>query len=256
MEPKTTVWKLDEHTRGKHLVLRSYLNAWFPVMGQSNGRILFVDGFAGPGEYEAREPGSPLIAINSLAEHRAKSMIRAEPIFMFIEQDAERAEHLKTVVRTARASLPANAKVSVKTGPFDQTMTQVLDQLDAQAKKLAPAFVMLDPFGVSGTPMDVIQRILKNPKSEVYISFMYEAINRFKATDAFAPHLDGLFGTTLWRQGLGIEGPDPRKQFFYNLYTDQLRRAGAKYVVHFELWRENRLVYAIFLRRVTTKAVT
>jgi hypothetical protein len=125
-------------------------------------------------------------------------------------------------------------------------MTQVLDALDAQAKALAPCLVMVDPFGVSETPMSVIRRILKNSKSEVYISFMYEFINRFKGTSDFEPHLDQLFGTSNWRNGLAIDDPECRKQFFYDLYETQLRQAGAKHVVHFELYQGQRLVYAIF----------
>ena len=62
-------------------------------------------------------------------------------------------------------------------------------------------FVMIDPFGVSETPMTTIGRILQNPKSEVFISFMYEWINRFKDHPNFAKHLDDLFGCPDWRQG-------------------------------------------------------
>src|SRR5262249_539649 len=103
-----------------------------------------------------------------------------------------------------------------------------------------------DPFGVSDTPMEVITRILRNPRSEVYVSFMYEAINRFKETAEFEQHLDSLFGTPDWRDGMGIADQEKRKQFFYSLYDAQLRRAGAEYVVRFEMYEGQRLVYAIF----------
>ena len=65
-------------------------------------------------------------------------------------------------------------------GTFTNELTNALDAIDLQNRTLAPAFVMVDPFGVSDTPMSLIRRILENPKSEVYISFMYEYINRFK----------------------------------------------------------------------------
>src|SRR5262245_51017356 len=75
--PKKTLWPLDPHTRCKHLVLKSYLDAWLPILGTWNGRILFIDGFAGPGEYEGGEPGSPMIALNALKNHVAQSKITA-----------------------------------------------------------------------------------------------------------------------------------------------------------------------------------
>lgn len=45
-----TLWQRDEQTEGKHIVLRSYLDGWFPILSRWNKRLLFVDGFAGPGE--------------------------------------------------------------------------------------------------------------------------------------------------------------------------------------------------------------
>jgi hypothetical protein len=39
---------------------------------------------------------------------------------------------------------------------------------------------------------------------------------------------------------------DERRDFFYGLYADQLRKSGAKHVVHFDLYEGNRLVYGIF----------
>lgn len=41
-----TLWPLDEQTEGKHMLLRRYLDGWFPILGRSNGRLLFIDGFA------------------------------------------------------------------------------------------------------------------------------------------------------------------------------------------------------------------
>ena len=94
MAAKNPLWKLEPHTRGKHLVLKRYLEAWFPIMGSWNGRILFIDGFAGPGEYEAGEEGSPIIAIRSLLEHRARKMIAAEVQFILIEKEKDASSTL------------------------------------------------------------------------------------------------------------------------------------------------------------------
>lgn len=45
---KEVLWDLEEHSFGKHLVLQKYINAWFPILSKFNGRLLFIDGFAGP----------------------------------------------------------------------------------------------------------------------------------------------------------------------------------------------------------------
>ena len=51
MPSKTTTWQLEDHTLGKHRVLRNYMEAWLPKMLQYRRHVMFIDGFAGPGEY-------------------------------------------------------------------------------------------------------------------------------------------------------------------------------------------------------------
>lgn len=253
MPPKTTLWQLEPHTLGKHLVLKRYLDAWLPIMAAWNGRILFIDGFAGPGKYQSGEDGSPVIALKALKHHAAKARITAEVSFVFIEADRTRADHLDQTVASMKPGLPGNCATEVIHGAFDEEMTDALDKLDAQAAQLAPAFVMVDPFGVAGTPMAVLRRVLRNPRSELYVSLMQESINRFGGTPEFAPHLDELFGTQEWRRCLQGTDPDLRRQCLYALFERQLRDAGATYVLHFDLYAGNRLVYSIFFASQNAK---
>jgi three-Cys-motif partner protein len=242
--PTNTLWPLDPHTIGKHLVLRAYLDAWFPIIGRWNKKIIFLDGFSGPGEYQSGEEGSPQIAMRALVDHSAK--IGAEVKFFFIEKDDKRAKHLDGVVKQWKSKLPSNAAPSVITGQFDETMEGVLANLDEQKKQLAPTFAMIDPFGVAGTPLSVVRRIMKNPQCEVYVSLMYESLNRFKTTSEFASHLDDLFGCKDWRELAAIEDSDQRRKSLYDLYEKQLRDCGAKHVVHFDIYKGNKLIYSIF----------
>lgn len=246
MPPHSVLWPMGEHTPGKHMVLRAYLDAWLPIMGMKNPRIVFIDGFAGPGAYAGGEDGSPIIALKALREHTATGRIRAEVLHLFIEEEQPRAEHLSRLVTEMSATLPSNCKVGIETGNCVDALTRVLDRIDSEGKQLAPCFVMLDPFGISGMPMSLIGRILRNPKAELYLSFMYEAINRHKEHPVFEPHMDALFGSSDWRNGIDVPDSSTRKQFFYDLYERQLRRAGAKHVVYFELFEGNRHVYTIF----------
>lgn len=250
--PRSTLWPREAHTEGKHLVLENYLKAWFPIlgMGNRNRRILFIDGFAGPGEYEDGAEGSPAVAMRVLAEHPAE--IKAEVVFFFIERKPDRAHHLEYLVAQWRLRLPTTAKVHVREGRFDASMTEVLDQLDEHGKRMAPALVMIDPFGVKGMPMAVIRRIMANPRCEVYVSFMWEPMNRFVSEKAFEVSLDQLFGTSDWRRAKELAG-DERRNFLYALYRRQLKRAGAKQVVHFHLFARNRLKYSIFFGTRHTK---
>lgn len=244
--PRNTIWPLEPHSRGKHLVLKEYLKAWLPIISRWNKRILFIDGFAGPGTYTNGESGSPIIALQTFKDHINLKHAEFEIAFYFIENDPRREKHLEGLVENMKESLPGQITIHIEQGEFNDSMTEVLDEIDRQNSQLAPCFAMVDPFSVSDTPMSIIARILKNNASEVYISVMYEWINRFKEHPNFEPHLDALYGCQEWRDGIDIEDSDERKAFLFNLYKQQLKNAGAKYVVHFELYEGNRLVYAIF----------
>src|SRR5215475_1669133 len=63
--PKDTIWPIEPHTSAKHQILRNYLDAWLPILGKYNRRIVYIDGFSGPGEYAGGEPGSPIIALEA-----------------------------------------------------------------------------------------------------------------------------------------------------------------------------------------------
>lgn len=92
------VWKIEQHTRAKHELLRRYLGAWFPILTASgwNRRVLFLDGFAGPGVYAGGEPGSPLIALSTLVDHPYYGQLsQTEFVFIFVEADTERFGSLK-----------------------------------------------------------------------------------------------------------------------------------------------------------------
>lgn len=241
-----TLWELGSHTKGKHEVFGGYLDGWLPKLSAYNGRILIIDGFAGPGLYKGGEPGSPLIAIDRVRRHRElpRNAVKAEVSCLFIENDAARAKHLVELL--AEQKVPEPFTYSVSEGEFRARLDEVFDSLDSAGKKLAPAFVMIDPFGVRGVPHATIERILAYDKTEVFVSVMWENINRFRERPEFEEPLTELFGTEEWKDLAGLEDSDERRLSFFKLYARQLKKAGAKHVVHFNLYQGNRLKYAIF----------
>ena len=229
--PSETLWGREEQTIGKHLVLQHYLDGWFPILGRWNSRLLFIDGFAGPGEYADGEPGSPLIALDCIRQHKEAGTLRnVEIVCLFIESHIERASHLQNILKNMRP--PPGVSCNVLQGTFDEQMIELLDFIDKQNAALAPAFIMIDPFGVKGSPMDLIDRILQNDKSECMISFMYEPIRRFHQQPEFVQPLDELFGTTDWQKCSDMEEAD-RKTYLHDLFKQQLKGHGAKQVVFF-----------------------
>lgn len=246
MPPRTKLWPLDNHSHGKHLVLKRYLNAWFPILCRREKKLLFIDGCAGPGVYEGGEDGSPIIAIKAALEHSDPMVSKVQINFVLIEDDQNRLDNLREVIETSFPNIPPNFKITYINGQFDESLTEILDLVDEQNKNLAPCFAMIDPFGVSDTPMELIQRILRNPKSEVYVSVMHNYINRFMGRSEFEPHLDRLYGTDTWREATTLANYDEKRDFLYSLYKRQLKRVSGGHALHFDLYNGNKHAYAIF----------
>jgi three-Cys-motif partner protein len=240
-----TVWQIDPHTLSKHTILRRYWEAWLPIMTKFNQRVLYIDGFAGPGKYAGGEDGSPLIALKSARDHHARP--KSEVAFIFIERDKERFDHLLQTIDQIKPPLPQNFRVHCVQGTFDDQMTEVLNRIDQQRAKLAPSLVFIDPFGFSHTPFRTVKRIIQNPRCEILVTFMYEEINRFLAHPDHADTYDQLFGTDVWRAVLEVAEPNDRWRMIHDIYRDQLRSAGVEYVRSFEMLNQgNRTDYFLF----------
>ena len=240
--PKDTVWAIEPHTSAKHQILRKYLDAWLPILGTYNKRVVYVDGFAGPGRYTGGEPGSPIIALEAALTHQAK--LGGEIVFLFIEERTDRADHLDSEI--ANLQLTSSFKVHVERGTFADKLGKTLDKLDSDGSKIAPTFALIDPFGFSGIPYALIQRLLSKNKCEVLITFMVDSINRWLThpDDNIKAHIVETFGTD---EAIKIaEGMGDRANALKNLYHRQLNKA-AKFVRYFEMRdRDGRLVYYLF----------
>lgn len=224
--PKTTVWPLEPHTRAKHLILQRYLQAWLPIISSNRSRVVFIDGFAGPGVYEEGEAGSPVIAMRALIDHAHQGAISSAVHFVFIEADGRRAARLQEVVGDLVPALPKGATANVLQGAYADLLAHALDEIEANGKQLAPSLVFIDPFGVSGLPMALVRRILATPSCEVLINVMTGFIHRFVGSSEFEPHLDAIYGTDTWRAARALTGP-ARLEHLRRLYLEELTRPGA-----------------------------
>ncbi len=164
-----TVWELEPQTKAKHELLRRYLGAWFPILttGGFNRRVVFLDGFAGPGNYKSGEPGSPIIAIDTLVKHKVfKDFDHTEFVFIFIEPDGERFASLEaelTKYWAARSGgQPENVKVQTQNDTFEAVASHIVDYMREQKKHLAPTLAFVDPFGWKGVPLALIADLLSS----------------------------------------------------------------------------------------------
>jgi three-Cys-motif partner protein len=175
--PDETIWLLAPHTAAKHRIVQRYLAAWLPILGNTFKRVLFIDGFAGPGVYLAGEPGSPVIALQVIADHTLiEPEVRAG--FCFIEERVDRADELRR--RISSISLPDNCVVEIVQGRFHEQVDAAIDRFCCTCGSgNTPIFVMVDPFGFEGIPFSTISGLLMKPCCEVLVTLMVDSMNRF-----------------------------------------------------------------------------
>lgn len=248
-DPHDTVWSADPHTLAKHQILRRYLQAWYPILttgaGRENREVLFIDGFAGPGEYQGGEPGSPVIALNEAVGH---SQSFSTPVhFVFIEKREDRFRRLATILAGLKPSLKDSPNVildPVRHGDCNQELGELLDAYEKTGQHFGPALAFLDQFGYGAVSMALISRVMTWPQCEVFSFLNARDMNRWIPDLTKAPALDRAFGDDRWREALLTPEKD-RRTHLLRLYEDALHElGGVRYVQTFRMLdRHNELLY-------------
>lgn len=219
-------WVIDGHTRAKHQILEKYLAAWFAILSKFNGRVLYIDGFAGRGRYDDGSEGSPQLALRTLVNHPIlKQRTSCEFLFLYIEKNTDNAEALTAELQALEDSgiIPDNVKWSVVNTSFDDEMKRLCDQLETQGKNRAPTFAFIDPFGYTRFPMTLLAQLAKSPNTELFINFMVGFVQRFLERDGQEDAIEKLFGMSVDQVLEGMPATDKRIEQLVEVYMHSLR---------------------------------
>lgn len=224
--------KLDLY--GKYLPPLVY--KWGRLAGPRRpGRhIWIVDGFAGAGRYlpddgGRAQDGSPLIAAKwarQVALDRRYPLVRC----INVERDPNCFQELE------RNLAPWHDLAINLLGEFSEHLDDILETISND-----PALIFLDPFGLNGIEVDVIEKILARAgKTELLIHFSDKTFLRMaghlddndkrlpvgrKVAESKLARLDAVIGTPLWRRRWS-DGPidtDSAMDATAQLYLSELR---------------------------------
>lgn len=241
-------WEYREHTRVKHILLGKYLKVWITALGKYNPTIGYFDGFAGRGEYTDKTLGSPIIALklaDELNEHFEKL------ICFFIEKDPENFKNLEDTLKRELPSIKNRNKIKFKmeNDEFANVVEEIFNNIKI-GHILIPSFFFIDPFGFSGIPFNVITRILSNPRTEIFFTFMVRDIARFIQLPELGETFTGMFGSQDWKSIL----PSSLKPeiALINLYRQQLHnKAKVKYSWAFRVCTSEKVQTLYYLVHAT-----
>ncbi|OLO35062.1 hypothetical protein PZ61_0234220 [Streptomyces sp. MNU77] len=157
----------------KHAILDKYVVPFASKVGKyaPDGRVVYLDGYAGPGRYDDGTPGSPALILESAA---AIADFRKLDCY-FIEKNRKNFQSLSQLVVEAREQgLDAHALQ----GRVERHLDHVLE-----AAQGAPLFAFLDPFGLGITFEALTERIFGSRRAsrqptEVLLNFNANAVRR------------------------------------------------------------------------------
>jgi three-Cys-motif partner protein len=202
--------KLDIY--GKYL--QPLVFKWGQLAGPRRpGRhIWLIDGFAGAGRYQPddggqAQDGSPLVAAKWA---RQIAVDRKYPLVRCI--NVERDQGCFSELERNLAPWTAGADVAINLqGEFAEHVDLILETIDND-----PALIFLDPFGVNGIEMALVEKALARAgKTELIVHFSDKTFLRMaghlgnnderlpvgqKVAESKLARLDAVIGTRLWRR--------------------------------------------------------
>jgi len=243
-------WEYKEHTKVKHILLSKYLKVWITALGKYNPRICYFDGFAGRGEYADGTLGSPLRGLK-LADEMSGYFTKL--ICYFVEKDRENFDNLVELLEREKPTITNwGRKIVVRTenDEFANIVERIFNEMK-EGYTIIPSFFFVDPFGFSGIPFQVITRILANPKTEVFFTFMARDIARFIQLPELEDTVNSLFGTDRWKAvSRSLRGRE-REIALINLYREQLHEvAKVKYSWPFRVCTSEKVQTLYYLLHV------
>lgn len=131
----------------KHGILSRYPNVFASKAGRGYDRVVFLDGYAGPGKYDDGTPGSPLL----FARAADKVSGFRNVVGIYVEEDSDEFQMLKGVL-------------GGRTGDhlFQGDLSSHLSEI-ATISRGSPLFAFLDPFGTALDHNLLQSRLLKRP---------------------------------------------------------------------------------------------
>ena len=237
-QTETSRYKIQVYS--KYLVPLAY-----KILSKRYRRLWIIDAYAGAGTYlpdagGARADGSPVAAAKFIRDHNIRNAkARKEVKLINVEADRE------TFGRLQESLMGVGPDVTNIHGRFQDELDGILKRIGTE-----PAFFFIDPFGMEGADLQVIDRILarrNRTATELLINFSHAGFRRMagnlepknarsKAAKAAATtkvrRLDEIMDTPFWRGAWKDPNlsPDQKFELVAALYEDRLRSRGVEHV--------------------------
>lgn len=176
----------DEGTEVKLNIYRQYLSAWIPVFPMSGAtRIQICDYFAGPGHDASGSPGSPVIAMDLIKEHRGTLGSNGTKVILRLnDMDKDKAATLRQVMqgKVESHALGGLVDLQISSDDFDEIYkTEIVSMQRASI----PSFIFIDQYGIKHVTESVFSSLCHLQKTDFMFFVSSSFFQRFAKRDEF-----------------------------------------------------------------------
>lgn len=207
--------EIQQHSVAKLNVLEAYLIQYLKTLAslpqQDIFKLTLVDGFAGGGLYyhkdtQAEIHGSPLVCLQAvqtseylLNQGRTKPLV-LDVDYFFVEEDKSTYNHLLQTLKFKGHNPDTNDKIHVQHANFLDRVNSIIEFIKKKNPRNGRSIFILDQYGYSDVPTDLIRSILnKLPSAEIILTF---------SIDSFINFASGSETTADLLKKIGIHAPE------------------------------------------------
>ena len=222
----------SDQSEVKARIVRKYFFAWanvvMPTAAKRDGKIAYIDLYAGPGRYKDGTASTPLLILQTAIDNPRMAQMLAVHF-----NDAEEGNIAS--LREEIAKLPGNERLAHR--PI-LTRRQVDDEAANffNQVRLVPTFSFIDPFGYKGLSLGIIRGVIKDWGCDCVFFFNYNRVNAGIGNPFVAQHMDALFGEDRARDlraRLPRLTPGMREAAILEELAYEIKQLGGKYVLPF-----------------------
>jgi three-Cys-motif partner protein len=221
----------------KARIVSNYFDAWARIIAPrtmlSDGRIAYIDLFAGPGRYEDGSASTPLMVLSKAI---ANPTLRDAVVSIFNDSDENHTRTLEQEIGSLNGIATLKHRPAVNTGNIDSTAAEYFESF-----RLIPTFCFIDPFGYKGLSSALVRSVIKDWGSDCVFFFNYSRINAGVSNPAVFAHMEALFGEENFkelRERIATK-VGPREQLILEHLTSAMHDAGGKFVLPFQFKNAN-----------------
>lgn len=222
----------SDQSRVKAELVEKYFYAWANVIKGSvlkrNGRLAYIDLFAGPGRYKDGAASVPLMILEKAI---SDDFLRDHLVTIFNDNDDNNTGTLEAELKMLPGIETLKYQPDVMNEEVGENVVRMFEEVN-----LVPTFFFVDPWGYKGLSLRLINSVLKDWGCDCIFFFNYNRINMGLNNSIVREHMKALFGeqhADKLRQELARLSPALRELAIVEAISVALKKMGGRYVLPF-----------------------